>query len=42
MQRLIPLAYELERLAVAGIPAKDVAVFKRLLAQVYQNLSRER
>ena len=42
MQRLIPLAYELERLAVAGIPAKDVAVLKRLLAQVYQNLSRER
>jgi DNA-binding MarR family transcriptional regulator len=39
VQRLIPIAQQLERTASAGLPTKDLAVLKRLLSQVYENLA---
>lgn len=42
VQRLIPIAKRLEQTASAGLPAKDIAVLKRLLAQIYDNLARGR
>jgi DNA-binding MarR family transcriptional regulator len=38
VQRLIPIAKRLERTASAGLPAKDLAVAKRALGQMYDNL----
>lgn len=42
VQRLIPIAKRLEQTASAGLPARDIAVLKRLLAQIYDNLARGR
>jgi DNA-binding MarR family transcriptional regulator len=39
VQRLIPIAKKLEQTAAAGLPAKDMAVVKRMLARIYDNLS---
>ncbi len=38
MQRLIPIARQLEEAASAGLPARDVTVVKRALRQMYGNL----
>jgi len=40
--RLIPIAKKLEQTASAGLPARDMAVIKRMLAQIYENLVRDR
>ena len=37
--RLIPIARELERTANGGIAAKDMAVAKRVLREIYDNLA---
>ncbi|MEX2035144.1 MAG: MarR family transcriptional regulator [Xanthobacteraceae bacterium] len=42
VERLIPIAKELERTASADIVAKDLAVAKRALRRMYENLSRGR
>jgi DNA-binding MarR family transcriptional regulator len=42
VQRLIPIAKKLERTASAGLPAKDLAVAKRALGRMYDNLARRR
>jgi DNA-binding MarR family transcriptional regulator len=42
VQRLIPIAKELERIASADIAARDMAVAKRALRQIYENLVRGR
>jgi len=42
VQRLIPIALKLEQIASAGLPAKDLAVVKRLLRQIYGNLAANR
>jgi DNA-binding MarR family transcriptional regulator len=39
VQRLIPIAKRLEQTASAGVPARDMAEFKRLLTQIYGNLT---
>ncbi|MCX7313863.1 MAG: MarR family winged helix-turn-helix transcriptional regulator [Hyphomicrobiales bacterium] len=39
MQRLIPIARELERTASAGLSAKELAVAKSLLARMYKNFA---
>jgi DNA-binding MarR family transcriptional regulator len=39
VQRLIPIARKLEQTAAGGLPARDMAVVKRLLAKMYDNLS---
>jgi DNA-binding MarR family transcriptional regulator len=36
--RLIPIAKKLEQIAAAGLPAKDLAVAKRALGRMYDNL----
>ena len=41
VQRLIPVAKELEQTTSAGLPAKEMAVVKRALRQMYDNLVRE-
>jgi DNA-binding MarR family transcriptional regulator len=38
MQRLIPIAKKLEQTASAGLPATDLAVAKRALGRMYDNL----
>jgi DNA-binding MarR family transcriptional regulator len=38
--RLIPIAQQLEQTAAAGISAKDMAVVKRTLRRMYENMSR--
>jgi MarR family transcriptional regulator, organic hydroperoxide resistance regulator len=42
VQRLIPIAKELEQTAGAGVVAKDMAVVKRALRQMYENLAKAR
>ena len=37
--RLIPVALELERIASGGIGAKDMAVVKRALRKIYDNMA---
>ena len=37
--RLIPIAQDLERKASAGLSAKELAVVKRLLGRMYENLA---
>jgi DNA-binding MarR family transcriptional regulator len=39
VQRLIPIAKGLEAAASAGLPARDVAVVKRALRQMYKNMA---
>jgi len=38
--RIIPLARQLEETAAAGIPAKDMAVVKRSLRRMFDNMAR--
>jgi DNA-binding MarR family transcriptional regulator len=38
VRRLIPAAEELERTAIAGLPAKDLAVVKNALRKMYENM----
>ena len=40
VDRIIPSAHKLEQMAAAGIPAKDLAVVKRSLRRMYENMSR--
>lgn len=42
VQRIIPVAHALEATAIAGLPAKDLAVVKRALRHFYDNLSKAR
>jgi len=42
VQRLIPIALKLEQTASANLPARELAVVKRLLAQMYGNLTATR
>jgi DNA-binding MarR family transcriptional regulator len=39
VDRLIPIAHGLESTAIADIPAKDLAVVKRSLRRMYENLA---
>jgi DNA-binding MarR family transcriptional regulator len=39
VQRLIPIAKKLEQTASAGLPPKDLAVAKRALGRMYNNLA---
>ena len=41
VERIIPDAHKLERIAAAGVPAKDMAVVKRSLHRMYENISRQ-
>jgi DNA-binding MarR family transcriptional regulator len=40
VNRLIPIARKLERTAVVGIAAKDLAAIKRLLRRIYDNMAK--
>jgi DNA-binding MarR family transcriptional regulator len=40
LRRLVPVAIAAEETAVAGVSAKDVAVMKKCLRQIYGNLGR--
>jgi DNA-binding MarR family transcriptional regulator len=40
VERIIPRAQQLEQTAAAGIPAKDMAVIKRSLRRMYENMTR--
>jgi len=40
LARLIPAAIAAERTAIAGVSAKDLAVVRRSLRRMYQNLAR--
>lgn len=42
VQRLIPVALELEAAASAGVAPKDMAVVKRALRRFYENLTKSR
>src|SRR5262245_30715238 len=42
VERIIPHAHKLEQMAAAGVPAKDLAVVKRALRRMYENMSRAR
>jgi DNA-binding MarR family transcriptional regulator len=42
VQRLIPIAKRLEQTASAGVAARDMAEFRRLLTQMYGNLTAKR
>jgi DNA-binding MarR family transcriptional regulator len=39
LARLIPRAIAAERRAIAGVPAKDLAVVRRSLRRMYENLA---
>ena len=41
VERLIPIAQKLEQIAAAGVPAKDMAVVKRALRRMYDNMARQ-
>jgi MarR family transcriptional regulator, organic hydroperoxide resistance regulator len=41
VERIIPNAHKLERIAAAGVPAKDMAVVKRSLRRMYENMARQ-
>jgi DNA-binding MarR family transcriptional regulator len=40
VDRIIPNAHKLEQTAAAGIPAKDMAVVKRSLRRMFENVAR--
>ncbi len=42
VDRLIPIAQELEHVAIAGVPAKDLAVVRRSLRRMHENLAKRR
>lgn len=41
VERIIPDAHKLERVAAAGVSAKDMAVVKRSLRRMYENIARQ-
>lgn len=41
VERIIPYAHKLEQMAAAGVSAKDLAVVKRSLRRMYENMSRQ-
>ena len=41
VERIIPSAHKLEQMATAGVPAKDMAVVKRSLRRMYENIARQ-
>jgi MarR family transcriptional regulator, organic hydroperoxide resistance regulator len=41
VERIIPSAHKLEEMAAAGVPAKDLAVVKRSLRRMYENIARQ-
>jgi DNA-binding MarR family transcriptional regulator len=41
VERIIPNAHKLEQIATAGVPAKDMAVVKRSLRRMYENIARQ-
>ena len=41
VERIIPIAHKLEQMAAAGVPAKDMAVVKRSLRRMYENIARQ-
>jgi DNA-binding MarR family transcriptional regulator len=40
VDRIIPNAQQLEQVAAAGIPAKDMAVVKRALGRMFENMTK--
>lgn len=40
VDRIVPYAHKLEQTAAAGIPAKDLAVVKRALRRMFENMTR--
>ena len=42
VERIIPFAHKLEQIAAAGVPAKDMAVVKRSLRRMYENMARRK
>jgi DNA-binding MarR family transcriptional regulator len=42
VQRIIPIAHQLEETAIADLPAKDMTVVKRALRHFYDNLIKAR
>jgi DNA-binding MarR family transcriptional regulator len=42
VDRLIPVAQELEQIAIAGVPAGDLAIVRRSLRRMYENMSKSR
>jgi MarR family transcriptional regulator, organic hydroperoxide resistance regulator len=42
VQRIIPVAHQLEATAIAGLPTKDLAAVKRALRLFYDNLAKAR
>jgi DNA-binding MarR family transcriptional regulator len=41
VERIIPNAHKLERIAAVGVSAKDMAVVKRSLRRMYENMARQ-
>ena len=41
VERIIPFAHKLEQMAAAGVSAKDMAVVKRSLRRMYENIARQ-
>lgn len=41
VERIIPFAHKLEQMAASGVPAKDMAVVKRSLRRMYENIARQ-
>ena len=41
VDRILPLAHKLEQTAGAGVSAKDMAVVKRSLRRMYENIARQ-
>jgi DNA-binding MarR family transcriptional regulator len=41
VERIIPNAHKLEQIAAAGVSAKDMAVVKRSLRRMYENIARQ-
>ena len=41
VERIIPSAHKLEQAAAANVPAKDMAVVKRSLRRMYENIARQ-
>ena len=41
VERIIPNAHKLEQTAAAGVSAKDMAVVKRSLRRMYENIARQ-
>ena len=41
VERIIPFAHKLEQMAASGVPTKDMAVVKRSLRRMYENIARQ-